>query len=207
MEEDSVVYEETDPGFFVGLSMTTSREYILVGAGDHVTSEVRLIPASDPGSTPLLVSPRRTGHEYSVDHQGDRFVIRTNDTHKNSRLVTAPAHDPTEKSWAPLVDASDSTTSAPSSRSGILSPWRSVSRAWTRCASSTMPGIRPTCGSRSRHIPQASTQTPNSTLTRCGSSMRRWSPHPPCSIITSPRASSKYARYSKSPAATRPRST
>ena len=108
VEEDCVVYEETDPGFFVGLSMTTSREYILVGAGDHVTSEVRLIPASDPGSTPLLVSPRRTGHQYSVDHQGDRFVIRTNDTHKNTRLATAPAHDPTEKSWAPLVEASDS---------------------------------------------------------------------------------------------------
>ena len=57
---------------------------------------------------PALVSPRRTGHEYWVDHQGDRFVIRTNDTHKNNRLVTAPENDPTEKSWTPLVDGSDS---------------------------------------------------------------------------------------------------
>ena len=108
VEQDSVVYEETDPGFFVGLSITTSREYIVIGAGDHVTSEVRLIPASDPGAGLALVSPRRTGHEYSVDHQGDRFVIRTNDTHKNTRLATAPADDPTEKAWIPLVDASDS---------------------------------------------------------------------------------------------------
>ena len=108
VEQDSVVYEETDPGFFVGTSLTGSKEYIVIGAGDHVTSEVRLIPASDPGATPVLVSPRRTGHEYSLDHQGDRFVIRTNDTHKNSRLATAPEDDPTEKSWAPLVNASDS---------------------------------------------------------------------------------------------------
>ena len=108
VERDSVVYEETDSGFFVGLSITTSREYIIVGAGDHVTSEVRLIPASDPEAVPVVVSPRRTGHEYSVDHQGDRFVIRTNDTHKNTRLATAPADDPAEKSWTPLVDASDS---------------------------------------------------------------------------------------------------
>ena len=43
-----------------------------------------------------------------MDHQGDRFVIRTNDTHKNTRLATAPKDDPTEKSWIPLVDASDS---------------------------------------------------------------------------------------------------
>ena len=106
--QDSIIYEESDPGFFAGIALTTSREYILIGAGDHVTSEVRLIPASDPGAAPLLVSPRRTGHEYSVDHQGDRFVIRTNDTHKNARLATAPADDPTEKGWQPLVDASDS---------------------------------------------------------------------------------------------------
>ena len=107
-DQDSIIYEETDPGFFVGLSITTSREYILIGAGDHVTSEVRLIPASEPGSVPVLVSPRRTGHEYSVDHQGDRFVIRTNDTHKNARLATAPADDPGEGAWAPLVEPSDS---------------------------------------------------------------------------------------------------
>ena len=108
VEQDSVVYEEPDPGFFVSVWSTTSEEYIVIGSGDHVTSEVRLLRASDPGAEPVLVSPRRTDHEYSVDHQGDRFVIRTNDTHKNSRLATAPEDDPTEKSWMPLVDASDS---------------------------------------------------------------------------------------------------
>ena len=108
VEQDTVVYEEPDPVFFVSVWSTTSEEYIVIGSGDHVTSEVRLLRASDPGAEPVLVSPRRTDHEYSVDHQGDRFVIRTNDTHKNSRLATAPEYDPTEKSWMPLVDASDS---------------------------------------------------------------------------------------------------
>ena len=108
VEQDTVVYEEPDPGFFVSVWSTTSEEYIVIGSGDHVTSEVRLLRASDPGAEPVLVSPRRTDHEYSVDHQGDRFVIRTNDTHKNSRLATAPEYDPTEKSWMPLVDALDS---------------------------------------------------------------------------------------------------
>ncbi len=108
VEDDAVIYEESDPGFFIGLSLTSSEEYVVIGAGDHVTSETRLIPASEPRVEPVLVSPRRTGHEYWVDHQGDRFVIRTNDTHKNNRLVTAPEDDPTEKAWTPLVDGSDS---------------------------------------------------------------------------------------------------
>ena len=105
--EDTVVYEESDSGFFVGLSRTASKEYVIIGTGDHVTSEVRLIPASDPAAAPVVVSPRRTGHEYSVDHQGHRFVIRTNDAHKNTRLATAPGDDPTESAWMPLVEASD----------------------------------------------------------------------------------------------------
>ena len=107
VDEDTVVYEEADPGFFVGIGESASREYIIIGAGDHVTSEVRLVPAADPGADPIVVSPRRANHEYSIDHQGDRFVIRTNDTHKNSRLATAPGDDPTEATWQPLVDASD----------------------------------------------------------------------------------------------------
>ena len=108
VETDSIIYAETNPGFFVGLSLTSSEEYVVISAGDHITSEARLIPASEPRAEPVLVSPRRTGHEYWVDHQGDRFVIRTNDTHKNNRLVTAPEDDPTEKVWTPLVDGSDS---------------------------------------------------------------------------------------------------
>ena len=107
VSQDAVIYEEKDPGFFVGLSITTSREYFIVGAGDHVTSEVRLIPAASPEADPILVSPRRVGHEYSVDHQGHRFVIRSNDAHKNSRLATSPDGDPSEQSWTSLVDASD----------------------------------------------------------------------------------------------------
>jgi len=106
--QDSVVYVEDFPGFFVGVSAASSREYIVISAGDIVTSEVRLIPATDPCADPLLVSPRRAEHYYEVDHQGDRFVIRTNDRHKNSRLATAPTDDPTEKAWAPLVEPSDS---------------------------------------------------------------------------------------------------
>ena len=107
VEEDTVVYEESDPGFFVGIRESASQEYILIGAGDHVTSEVRLVPAADPGADPVVVAPRRANHEYSIDHQGDRFIIRTNDLHKNTRLATAPDGDPTEAAWQPLVDPSD----------------------------------------------------------------------------------------------------
>ena len=105
--DDAVVYEEQDPGFFVGVSSTSSEQYVVISTGDHVTSEAYLVPAEEPGAEPLPVATRRREHDYTVDHQGDRFVIRTNDTHKNNRLATAPNDDPSESAWQTLVAGSD----------------------------------------------------------------------------------------------------
>lgn len=101
--DDPVLYEESDPGFFVGLDKTQSRAFILVESGDHVTSEVRLLPADDPTAEAVLVAPRRAGHEYDVDETGGTLFIRTNDRHRDFRLVTAPADDPAEANWAELM--------------------------------------------------------------------------------------------------------
>ncbi|MYK27902.1 MAG: S9 family peptidase, partial [Gammaproteobacteria bacterium] len=105
--EDAIVYEESDPGFFVGISASASKQHIIIHTADHVTSEAYLIPADDLDAKPRLVAPRRAGHEYSVDHQGDRFIIRTNDRHKNTRLAAATGDDLSETAWTSLLEGSD----------------------------------------------------------------------------------------------------
>ena len=107
VEDDTIIYEEQDPGFFVAVSSTSSDRYAVISSGDHVTAEVYLVPADAPASDPRLVAARREDHDYTLDHQGDRFVIRTNDTHKNNRLVTAPDDDPSEAAWETLLAGSD----------------------------------------------------------------------------------------------------
>ena len=107
-DEDTLIYEETDPGFFVWVSSTNSDEYVIIGAGDHITSEYRLIAADDAADEPILVASRRAGHDYSIDHQGDRFVIMTNDNHQNFRLAVAPEDDPTEEAWETILQGSES---------------------------------------------------------------------------------------------------
>ena len=57
---DKIVYEETDAGFFVNIGKTLSGKYIVIGAGDHQTSEVHLIDAKTGGDS-ILVSPRKVG--------------------------------------------------------------------------------------------------------------------------------------------------
>jgi oligopeptidase B len=102
--EDVEIYREADQGFQVGLGLTQSRRFILVSTGDHVTSEIRLIPYADPLAQPILVAPRLPNREYDVEEHDDRLFIRTNDTHPNFRLVTAPLTAPGD--WQELLPAS-----------------------------------------------------------------------------------------------------
>jgi oligopeptidase B len=96
VESDVVIYHEADIGFQCGAGMTHDRKWIAVATGDNTTSEVRLLPASDPLAPPLLVRARKAGVEYDVETHDDTLFIVTNDTDTNFRLVTAPFEAPGE---------------------------------------------------------------------------------------------------------------
>ncbi|BCA59791.1 S9 family peptidase [Sphingomonas sp. HMP6] len=93
---DVELFREADEGFRVGVSETSDRKWIVLATSDHVTSELYLIPATNPLATPLCVSPRKVGREYDVDMHGDTLFIHTNDTDPNFRLCTADISAPGE---------------------------------------------------------------------------------------------------------------
>src|SRR3569833_3279187 len=103
--EDIELYHEDDEGFRVGSSLSANEKWVLVGTNDHETSEVRLLPASDPLAQPLLVKQQQKGVEYDGDERDGVLYIHTNDTHENFRLATAPVERPGE--WTTLVEGSD----------------------------------------------------------------------------------------------------
>jgi oligopeptidase B len=78
--DDLCVYEETDPGFFVGLSATTSGRFLIISAHDHETAEAHLLDAHAPLQPPICVAARETGIEYDVDDDAarDQLLIVTN---------------------------------------------------------------------------------------------------------------------------------
>lgn len=108
-EDDELVYEETDPGFFLGIGKTESGRFIVIDAHDHSdTSEVRLIDAAAPNDPALLLLARETGVTYDVSDHGDRFVIRTNapDGENESidfRIVEAPVDAVSKENWRDIV--------------------------------------------------------------------------------------------------------
>ena len=101
--EDALVYQEDDERFRVAVWRSRSGEYVFRGAFSHTTSEIGFLSASDPAGTWRLVAERKQDHEYDVTHRGGDFLIRTNDSGRNFRVVRAPVDDPRPSSWQELV--------------------------------------------------------------------------------------------------------
>jgi oligopeptidase B len=102
--EDVLVYEEKDNGFYVNIDQTQSGKFVLIDAHDHQTNEVFLIDAADPQSPPRVVAEREHGHEYSVDHHGDRLFILTNSGGaEDFRICEAPLSEPGRSSWREIL--------------------------------------------------------------------------------------------------------
>ena len=101
---DVEVFEEKDPGFFLGAGKTLDGRHVTIDAHDHETSEVWLVDAHDPAAPPRLVAGREPGVEYSVQSRGDTLYILTNaNGAEDFRIVTAPAASPGRRRWRDLV--------------------------------------------------------------------------------------------------------
>lgn len=97
---DMLVYHEADPAFLMAITTTASGRYVMIRSWNAVTSEVRLIPGSNPTEIPRVVEPRTPGLVYSVEDWNGHFVILTNaDDATNFKLMLTSESNPSRKHW------------------------------------------------------------------------------------------------------------
>jgi oligopeptidase B len=97
---DTLIHEQADPGYFLGLGATQDRQFLLLSVHDHETAEISLIDAADPNAPPRLVAAREPDHDYSVDHHDGRLIILTNSGGaEDYRIVEAPVGSPGREHW------------------------------------------------------------------------------------------------------------
>jgi oligopeptidase B len=117
---DELVYEETDERFGLTVAGSRSGELVIITAESRDTTDVRLIPTSQPLSPAVLVEPRRRGVEYRVDHAADPtggrgdLLIVTDDGSPEFTLMRAPVSAPGRANWtavscSAVAPASDDT--------------------------------------------------------------------------------------------------
>ena len=105
--DDVLVFQEKDDAFFMWVHKTRSGRYILMGLESNVTSEFRYLDADNPSGEFRMVEPRKQDVEYDVEHQGDRFYIRTNQDAVNFKLMSAPVTDPSAQNWGEVIPHDD----------------------------------------------------------------------------------------------------
>ncbi|MDI2090411.1 S9 family peptidase [Commensalibacter sp. TBRC 16381] len=88
---DTLIYTEKDPGFFLSIQRSLSNQWIFISAKDHDTSEVWLIPAHQATHSPICVMPRQQGIQYELNDWHGQFIIKTNiDQADNFKLMRMP---------------------------------------------------------------------------------------------------------------------
>jgi oligopeptidase B len=107
-EADTLICAEEDGGFFLSMHLSQSEQLVFLHSADHVTSEVRFLPADDFSSAPTLICPRETSHEYEVEHYQDQLLIRSNKRQANFDLYTAPLTANSLSQWQVFL-AGDAT--------------------------------------------------------------------------------------------------
>jgi oligopeptidase B len=98
--DDALIYEEKDDGMFVGLGVTNSREFIVIGCGNQETSESHIIPARTPTAAPRLFAARETGVLYDLEHWEGAWYIRTNaDGAVDFKVMTTSPTATPKRNW------------------------------------------------------------------------------------------------------------
>jgi oligopeptidase B len=101
--DDALVHHEEDERFFVYISKTRSRAFLVLTLHSHGGNELRLAPADQPDAPFRTLAARRPNIEYKIEHHGERLLIASNDGAENFRLLAAPAADPDPAAWVELI--------------------------------------------------------------------------------------------------------
>ncbi|WP_342077624.1 S9 family peptidase [Yoonia sp. SS1-5] len=102
--DDTLIYEEKDPRYGLGVGRSRSGDFVAIYTGMNDENEVWIIPTATPDAAPQVIEPRAPGIQYSIEEQGDHFLIRTNaDGAVDFKIMRAPITAPARANWVDVV--------------------------------------------------------------------------------------------------------
>jgi oligopeptidase B len=106
VEQDQLIFEESNPQFYMGLYRSKSKKYLFnLSSQQGIASEYRVLEAEKPLEELRVFQPRINGLEYFIEHQNNRFIIRCNAHNaSNFQLMQCLETQGWElKEWKPLI--------------------------------------------------------------------------------------------------------
>ncbi len=108
LEDDALIFEQTDKSFYTGVSKSKSDAYIFLHMESTLSSEWRFARADDPLLRFEVFLAHEPDHEYDIEHLGGSFIVRSNWQARNFRLARAPIGAHSDRSrWSDIMAHSD----------------------------------------------------------------------------------------------------
>jgi oligopeptidase B len=105
--DDQVMYHEEDPTFTCYVYKTKSDKYLVIASGSTLSDEYRVMDAGKPDGEFEVFQERERELEYSISHQGNRWLIRTNMDAKNFRLMETAENKTEKQHWQEIIPNRD----------------------------------------------------------------------------------------------------
>ncbi len=104
-KSDVLMYEEKDDRYYLDIDRTRSKKYVYITSDmNEVSTEYRLLEASNPTGSFKVFEPRRQDFQYELDHADDgNFYILTDWDAPNFRLMTAAEGKTGKENWKELI--------------------------------------------------------------------------------------------------------
>ncbi|MEO1515712.1 MAG: S9 family peptidase [Bacteroidota bacterium] len=101
--EDVEIFHESDETFSCYVYKSRSDKYIIIGSYQTLSNEFRFIDADTPDAEFRVFQPRQRNLEYNIEHDGDKFYVRTNLDARNFRLMETPVNATSKDNWKEVI--------------------------------------------------------------------------------------------------------
>ena len=107
--DDALIYESTDPGYFVTISQLQSGHFAEISVHDSESAECRLLDLRLPDAQPTLVAARERAVLYETEHHPSLggepvlLVLTNADGAEDFKIAIAPLATPDRAHWRDLV--------------------------------------------------------------------------------------------------------
>ncbi len=87
VKKDVLIFEESDPTFTCGMSITSDEKYFIISTSDHITTEEYFFSAESQDIKPILFKKRKKDVRYSIDCWQGYFYIHTNEDARDYKVL------------------------------------------------------------------------------------------------------------------------
>ncbi len=102
--QDVLVFEEKDNRYYLGLSRSKSKKYIIVESEmNEQNNENYILEATNPTGKFVSFQPREEGVIYYINHKDEQFYVLTNWNAPNFRVMTTPFNNTSKENWKEFI--------------------------------------------------------------------------------------------------------